>query len=401
MATDKPAPARSTPVPTGPALPPIGPGADLVDADLRGASLAGADLRDADLSGADLSGADLRSVVLDRARLDGSVLAGASLDGASLRDAVLDGAVLERAYGSAADLTGASLRGADLRYAGLGTARLMGADLTGADMAGVSLGGADLTGTHLADANMTAAQLDGTNLSEADLSRADLTGVQAAFADLSGADLTEADLTEARLAGSDLTDAVMTGTTLRRTELSGSVGVTDEMLIAALRVTERQLPRELLDREIRLDSEDAIRSAAGEACSMGGRVEGARPYEGRRGFHPLVIVGVDGPIETLDWLPAGRRHTELVACFDEDRRRTVGCGLYRSSLGGVTTLSRIWLEWRVTVRDGADGDVRARRTPQGRAPRCRESSTGNFVGRPAWGPVVTFLEAFVEGRRTR
>lgn len=59
----------------------IGPRADLIGVDLRGADLVGRDLRGAYLIGADLRGADLR-----RTDLIGADLRGARLDGADLRD---------------------------------------------------------------------------------------------------------------------------------------------------------------------------------------------------------------------------------------------------------------------------------------------------------------------------
>ncbi|EBX0039629.1 pentapeptide repeat-containing protein [Salmonella enterica subsp. enterica serovar Weltevreden] len=79
-------------------------GADLRDADLRGANLRGANLRDADLCGANLRDADLRD-----AYLCGAYLRDADLCGADLRDAYLCGAYLRDA-----DLCGADLRGANL-----------------------------------------------------------------------------------------------------------------------------------------------------------------------------------------------------------------------------------------------------------------------------------------------
>ena len=66
-------------------------GADLRDADLRGADLRGADLRDADLRGADLRGADLSDADLRDADLLGAYLSDADLRDAGLRDAVLRG----------------------------------------------------------------------------------------------------------------------------------------------------------------------------------------------------------------------------------------------------------------------------------------------------------------------
>jgi uncharacterized protein YjbI with pentapeptide repeats len=63
--------------------------ADLVEADLTGATLSGADLVGADLSGAILRDADLRG-----ANLTGAYLRGASLVGANLSRALLSGADL-------------------------------------------------------------------------------------------------------------------------------------------------------------------------------------------------------------------------------------------------------------------------------------------------------------------
>ena len=57
-------------------------GADLQDADLRGADLRGADLQDADLRGADLRGANLWDADLRGADLRGANLRGADLQGA-------------------------------------------------------------------------------------------------------------------------------------------------------------------------------------------------------------------------------------------------------------------------------------------------------------------------------
>ncbi|EDB5291244.1 pentapeptide repeat-containing protein, partial [Salmonella enterica subsp. enterica serovar Corvallis] len=89
-------------------------GADLCDANLRGANLRGADLRganlcDANLRGANLRGADLRGANLCGANLRGADLRGANLCGANLCDANLCGANL-----CGANLCDANLCGADL-----------------------------------------------------------------------------------------------------------------------------------------------------------------------------------------------------------------------------------------------------------------------------------------------
>ncbi|EEJ3349514.1 pentapeptide repeat-containing protein [Salmonella enterica] len=104
-------------------------GANLCDANLRGADLRGADLCDASLRDADLYGADLCDANLCDANLRGADLRGADLCDASLRDADLYGA----------DLCDASLRDADLYGADLRGASLRGADLYGADLRGANL----------------------------------------------------------------------------------------------------------------------------------------------------------------------------------------------------------------------------------------------------------------------
>jgi hypothetical protein len=83
-------------------------GADLCDADLRGAYLYGANLCDANLRGADLYGADLR----------GADLCGADLRDAYLYGADLCGANLSQATGllSAVDWLGANLETTDEGY---------------------------------------------------------------------------------------------------------------------------------------------------------------------------------------------------------------------------------------------------------------------------------------------
>ena len=91
-------------------------GADLSEADLRGANLYKANFSDADLSGANLGYADLR--------------------GANLTGADLTGAYLYNANLSKADLSGANPYNAVLRKANLKGANLTGVDLTVAYLTG-------------------------------------------------------------------------------------------------------------------------------------------------------------------------------------------------------------------------------------------------------------------------
>ena len=87
-------------------------GADLCEANLRGANLYRADLREANLRGANLWGANLRRAALYRANLHGADLCVANLCVANLRGANLYGAAL-----CETDLRGADLCGANLREA--------------------------------------------------------------------------------------------------------------------------------------------------------------------------------------------------------------------------------------------------------------------------------------------
>ena len=81
----------------------LGPGADLIDADLAGVDLSQASLGGADLAGANLAGADL-----SQASLGGADLAGAVLSAANMTSAELSAANL-----SEADLSGVNAANAD------------------------------------------------------------------------------------------------------------------------------------------------------------------------------------------------------------------------------------------------------------------------------------------------
>jgi len=129
-------------------------GANLQEANLRGANLQEANLWRADLQGANLRGADLwranlRGANLRRANLQEANLQGADLWRANLQEADLQGANLWRA-----DLQGANLQGANLQEADLWRANLQEANLQGADLWRANLQGADLQGANLWRANL-------------------------------------------------------------------------------------------------------------------------------------------------------------------------------------------------------------------------------------------------------
>jgi uncharacterized protein YjbI with pentapeptide repeats len=167
--------------------------AELLEADLRGASLFSARLDGANLRGANLYAADLRGANLRGANLFSANLRGGNLHGANLNDTNL----------GAAYLSDAALRGADLRGADLRGATLIEADLIGANLNDTNLGAA-----YLSDAYLRRANLRGANLYAADLRGADLNGANLYAANLTGgADLTRANLSDTYLIGANLTGA--------------------------------------------------------------------------------------------------------------------------------------------------------------------------------------------------
>jgi hypothetical protein len=127
-------------------------------ANLREANLRGANLCEADLSGADLRGANLCE---------------ADLSGADLREANLREANLSRAK-----LRWANLSVVDLRWANLSKANLVGANLCGASLYGASLSGADLREANLGGANLRGAKLSWAHLRVANLREADLSSIR-------------------------------------------------------------------------------------------------------------------------------------------------------------------------------------------------------------------------------
>ncbi len=212
-------PSYTPPLPLSTEAP--GPGATLIDRDLRGL----------DLRGADLSGANLEGALLTRVRLNGAILKGARLYGATLYGADLSSADLRGADLTRANAAFAVLRDAKLDEAALGEAFFEDADLeaasltkangefaifTRAKLARASLRGAKLAGSELDDADLSGARLDG-----ADLSRCRFKDSRCPRADFSGADLRKASfegavLDEARLFDVRADGAVFASATARR-----------------------------------------------------------------------------------------------------------------------------------------------------------------------------------------
>lgn len=190
-----------------------GPGANLLDRDLRGRDLRGADLRGANLEAADLSKADL---------------SGAQLQGANLRYAILWKATLEGADLTGADLTLVNAIGADLRRAVLKGARLETCSFEGAQLDEAVLEDAQgqyvvFTRASAARASFARAALSRSELDEANLRGANLSGAQVDRALFKKADLSGADLSRAKLAGSSFAEATCDGASFQEAQLAGAL----------------------------------------------------------------------------------------------------------------------------------------------------------------------------------
>ncbi|HEY9673626.1 MAG TPA: pentapeptide repeat-containing protein [Waterburya sp.] len=171
-------------------------------ADLSGAELKDADLRGANLSNALLNRTNFIRATLNQAKLSNSHLADANLSTAKLIGADLRQAVLEKASLTGADLGEAKLaranlhgallgqvkaRGGEFVFANLSESNWQGADLSGANLSNADLRGAELSSTKLVKADLRNAQLQNSKLRNADLSTADLRGANLAGVDLQGA----------------------------------------------------------------------------------------------------------------------------------------------------------------------------------------------------------------------
>lgn len=142
---------------------------DLTDINAVGVNLIGADLRNTCWDRSDLRGAQLM-----RANLSGATFAGAdlsqqaNLDRATAHGAVFSSANLSLSNLGNADLSGANLLSADLSLAQLPDANFSDAKLVGATLDTAIAFGTNFSGADFANASLMAAVLSGANLSGAE-----------------------------------------------------------------------------------------------------------------------------------------------------------------------------------------------------------------------------------------
>lgn len=245
------------------------------------------------------------------------------------------GASLANAYLCDRNLSGRDLHGADLSGARLERANLKGTNLRQANLEGANLRQADVKGANLRQANLI----------KANLRNADLTGADLVDADFSGADLTGARVCEADLTGAKLDDVV-----LKNTDLTGVVGITDDILASVLNVSIDELPCVLSQRDIRLETRESIIKTLEDVC-LGRGVDEACAYTPDEDFHPTLLLDNQGEPHdwsddiSIKWEPMALRFCELVIVVEKQEAVEIETCAY--ILGSPITRYQYHMEVRV------------------------------------------------------
>lgn len=178
------------------------------------------DLRFASLEYSDLKKASLKMVNLECANLKGANLQGVNLQGVNLKGANLEGASLQNTNLKESNMHGVNLHGANLGGAVLYMANLNNANLIKANMEKTDLSKAKLVEAKLFESVLSGAIFCGANLGLADLKSSNLRDVNFDQANLTKADFRSADLTNANLSGANFTDAKMVNSELHGSNFS-------------------------------------------------------------------------------------------------------------------------------------------------------------------------------------
>lgn len=204
--------------------------ANLSNANLTNANLTDAELGYANLTGADLTGANLTGTISGNIvgspklpvqwQMSNGYFIG---PGAHLVNADLKRARLSYAFLTGANLTGADLTDADLSYAYLENSTLTDAHLSYAYLFQANLTGADLTGANLNHADLETAAISQTIFRNANLESASFKSVDIAYVDLTGANLTKADLSDAMFVVAIITTTNFTGANFTNVEWVSTV----------------------------------------------------------------------------------------------------------------------------------------------------------------------------------
>ena len=278
-------------------------------------------------------------------------------------------------------------------------AALSGAYLSARDLCGVNFSGADLAFCNACETNLGYADLANANMKGADMRRANLTGANLAYANLEGADLSGADLTEAKLDDVSLVGA----------KLVGMIGISDEILASALRVSLDNLPFTLSQKGIRLENRESIfQSLKGIDFSLEG-VDESGAYTSDKRFHPVMLLNERGEphswcdrIREAGFEPMALRFCELVVVVEEENAVAIEVREYVYEFTGLPapSVTRYQCQMHVCLYAARTGGVIADTTFQGSLPgpcpeRASVGKTEIYGGHVGEGDVLDWLYGFV------
>lgn len=267
---------------------------------------------------------------------------------------------------------------ASLCYCRFENADLNHRDLHGSDFTGVVFYRACLVGVNFKGANLTSAIMAESKLNESILTGAVMRSTNLSKADLEGVDFENANLSNADLTQSNLTNATLAGVAMDSANLQGAIGLSDDILCNAFRVSRTGLSQYLSSRMIRLESEDTIWERLKSVCLKDGVSEAAL-YNGDSTFHPIVAyrtkkdtIFYKGKLPG-NWQPMALRFSELVACIGEEKEDLIQTCQYTMNY----EITRYGYRIDVTIKSAKTSEKVGERTFWGEPPSDCPETTSN------------------------
>jgi hypothetical protein len=244
-------------------------------------------------------------------------------------------------------------------------------------------------------------RFENSNLTNKDLHGSDFTKAVFYRANLEGTNFENANLTNANLAESNLTNAKLTGVIMNGTNLQGAIGLNDEILCNAFKVSKTELPMYLSSRKIRLESDKNIGNSLENVCSNKGVSESAS-YKQDSCFHPIIMFELESNSYIYkndlpeNFQPMAIRFCELV-CIEEEKRELIQTCHYT---GGINvTIERYQYQMNVVIKSAKTAEIISQKTFYGQEPsECPKTTTssrtmdGSQVG---INDIMEWLKEFV------
>jgi uncharacterized protein YjbI with pentapeptide repeats/ABC-type branched-subunit amino acid transport system substrate-binding protein len=377
-------------------------GNDFNSANFEGATVSGVRLMDANLENAQCEGLDLHTASLSDTNMTGINLAGADLSGRDLSGidfgrANLADASFQSSDLSGADLSEADLKGTNFKYSNLSDANFSGQDITKIEISGAYLQGVDFSSVDLSGMYLHGADLGRANLSHAKLANVVLQNADLEDANLSGTVLDGADLRYVNFRGANFQGASLQGALLTYSDFYSAMGLTGEMLDAAMGLVNGTF----------FQPRDQVISALSGVC-RGTGVPEAAPYEGVLGLQPAVLLSESGNSHEWsenipsDWEPTGVRFAQLVVCVEPQQTYVISSTPYclgTSYCSNPTYLQRHSYRVNVQIRRAREGTLLTSQTFYGSPPRAAKNTEAwSTVNSGLWGSKVGYdsIEAWLK-----